>query len=65
MHQARLVKGAVLTESAVESAAETGLGVGDGDGAGKMGLIEEGDDSVALLEAGDAWTGGDDGACAV
>lgn len=65
MHQARLVKGAVLTESAVESTAETGLGVGDGNGAGEVGLIEEGDDSVALLEAGDAWTGGDDGACAV
>ena len=65
MHQARLVKGAVLTESAVESTAETGLGVGDCNGAGEVGLIEEGDDSVALLEAGDAWTGGDDGACAV
>ena len=51
MDQARLVKGAVLTERAVETAAETGLGVGDGDGAGEMGLIEEGDDSVALLEA--------------
>ena len=62
MDQTRLLKGAVLTESAVEFTAEAGKGVRGYDGAGKMGLTEEGDDSVAFLEAGDAWAGGDDAA---
>lgn len=54
-----------MTEGAVEFAAETGKGVGDGDGTANVGLIEECEDTVALLEAGDAFAGGDDGAGAV
>ena len=54
-----------MTESAVEFTAETGKGVGDGDVTGEVGLVEECEDSVALLEAGDAFAGGDDGAGAV
>ena len=54
-----------MTERAVEFAAETGQGVGDGDVTGEVGLVEECEDSVALLEAGDAFARGDDGACAV
>ena len=51
-----------MTESAVEFTAKTGKGVGDGDVTGEVGLVEECEDSVALLEAGDALAGGAVGA---
>lgn len=54
-----------MAEGAVEATAETGHGVGDFDGTGYVGLVEECDDSVAFVEAGDAGAGGDDGAGAV
>ena len=54
-----------MAESAVQGSAETGHGVGDFDGAGDVGLVEEGEDSVSFVEAGDAGAGGDDGAGAV
>lgn len=54
-----------MAESAVQGAAETRHGVGDCDGTGDVGLVEEGEDSVAFLEAGHAGAGGDDGAGAV
>ena len=54
-----------MTEGAVEFAAETGKGVGDGNVTANVGLVEECEDSVALLEAGDAFACGDDGAGAV
>ena len=54
-----------MAKSAVEFAAETGKGVGDGDVTANVGLVEEREDAVARLEAGDAFAGGDDGAGAV
>ena len=54
-----------MTEGAVEFAAETGKAVGDGDVTANVGLVEECEDAVALLEARDAFAGGDDGAGAV
>ena len=54
-----------MTEGAVEYAAETGKGVGDGDGTANVGLVEKCEDAVALLEARDAFAGGDDGAGAI
>ena len=54
-----------MTEGAVEYAAETGKGVGDGDVTPNVGLVEQCEDAVAFLEAGDAFAGGDDGAGAV
>ena len=54
-----------MTEGAIEFAAETGKGVGDGNVTAKVGLVEECEDAVALLEAGDAFAGGDDGAGAI
>ena len=49
----------------MEFAAETGKGVGDGDGTANVGLVEECEDAVAVLEAGDAFADGDNGAGAV
>lgn len=49
----------------MKGAAEPGHGVGDGDGAREVGLVEEGEDSVAFLEAGYAGAGGGYGAGAV
>ena len=54
-----------MPEGAVEGAAETRVDVRECDGAGEVGLVEEGEDPVALFEAGDAGAGGDDGAGAV
>ena len=54
-----------MAKSAVDFAAETGKGVGDGEVTANVGLVKECEDSVALLEAGDAFAGGDDGAGAV
>ena len=65
MDEAGLFKGAILTEGAVQCAAEAGQGIAGFDGAGKMGLVEECEDSVAVFKAGDAGAGGDDGAGAV
>ena len=54
-----------MAKNAVDFAAETGKGVGDGDVTANVGLVEKCEDAVALLEAGDAFAGSDDGAGAV
>ena len=51
MDEAGFFKGAVLAECAVDVTAETGAAVGGCDVACEMGLVEEGGDSVAFLEA--------------
>jgi hypothetical protein len=47
-----LVEGAVLLQGAIDSAADAGGDAVEVQTAGEMLLVEEGEDSVALLEAG-------------
>jgi hypothetical protein len=50
--EALLVEGAVLLQGAIDSAADAGGDAVEVQTAGEMLLVEEGEDSVALLEAG-------------
>jgi hypothetical protein len=65
VHETLLVEGADGAEDAVSGPTQAGGDVGLGDGPADMFLVEEGDDLVAGLEAGDLSSGGEDGAGAV
>lgn len=55
----------MLSKCTVTGATETGADVRKSDGAGLMALVEQGEDAVVGLEAGHAWTDGENGAGAV
>ena len=55
----------MLSQCAVQGAAEAGGCVGEGDGPALVGLVEEGEGFVADAEGGDAGPDGEDGAGAV
>lgn len=65
LDQAIFVKGTILTQRPINGTSKTCTGVVQSDIAGQVGLIEEGEDRIALFEASDAGTGGYNSASAI